>query len=134
MFLFCIIIQDPQQFLISPVSCMLVRRIAGSEGHVMTPNDFRRIALSFPETEERAHMDHPDFRVAGKIFATLGYPEDGWGMVKLTPIEQEMFVKAQPTAFNACTGVWGRSVATSGRQKSARTTHLRRAQEAARPM
>jgi len=52
-------------------------------------------------------MDHPDFRVAGKIFATLGYPEDGWAMVKLTPIEQEMFVKAQPTVFNPCTGVLG---------------------------
>ncbi len=54
----------------------------------MTSNDFRRLALSFPETAEQAHMDHPDFRVAGKIFATLGYPEVGWGMVKLTPIEQ----------------------------------------------
>jgi hypothetical protein len=60
----------------------------------MTPSDFRRLALSFPETEERAHMDHPDFRVAGKIFATLVYPEDGWAMVKLTPIEQEIFIKA----------------------------------------
>src|SRR2546421_5469619 len=54
----------------------------------MTANDFRRFALSFPETEERVHMNHPDFRVAGKIFATLGYPEDGWAMVKLTPLEQ----------------------------------------------
>src|SRR6266700_2419141 len=64
----------------------------------MIPNDFRRLALSFPETEECAHMDHPDFRVAGKIFATLGYPEDGWAMVKLTPVEQQMFIKAQPTS------------------------------------
>src|SRR5437879_11227466 len=61
----------------------------------MTPNDFRHLALSFPETEERAHMDHPDFRVGGKIFATLGYPEDGWAMVKLTPLEQEMFIKTR---------------------------------------
>jgi len=38
----------------------------------MTANDFRQIALSLPETEERAHMDHPDFRVGGKIFATVG--------------------------------------------------------------
>jgi len=97
----------------------------------MTPNDFRHLALSFPETEEHAHMDHPDFRVAGKIFATLGYPEDGWAMVKLTPIEQEMFVKAQPTVFNPCTGVWGRRGATNVRLKSARKPTLRRALEAA---
>jgi hypothetical protein len=45
----------------------------------VTANDFRRIALAFPETAEHAHMDHPDFRVAGKIFATLGYPAKGWG-------------------------------------------------------
>jgi len=97
----------------------------------MTPNDFRRIALSFPETEERAHMDHPDFRVAGKIFATLGYPEDGWGMVKLTPIEQEMFIKLQPTVFKPCNGVWGRRGATNVRLKSLRKPTLRRALEAA---
>jgi len=60
---------------------------------LMTSNDFRRLALSFPETSEQTHMDHPDFRVAGKTFATLGYPEDGWGMVKLTPIEQGMFIE-----------------------------------------
>ena len=97
----------------------------------MTPNDFRHLALSFPETEERAHMDHPDFRVAGKIFATLGYPEDGWAMVKLTPIEQEMFVKAQPTVFNPCTVVCGRRGATNLRLKAARKPTLRRALKAA---
>ena len=72
----------------------------------MTSNEFRRLALSFPESEERSHMEHPDFRVAGKIFATLGYPEHGWAMVKLTPVEQEMLIKAQPTVFNACAGAW----------------------------
>ncbi len=97
----------------------------------MTSQDFRRLALSFPETEERAHMDHPDFRVAGKIFATLGFPEDGWAMVKLTPIEQEMFINAQPTVFNPCTGAWGRRGATHVRLKSARKPTLRRALEAA---
>ena len=54
----------------------------------MTDDDFRKIALSLPEAIESAHMGHPDFRVGGKIFATL-MPEDGWGMVKLTPDEQE---------------------------------------------
>ncbi len=93
----------------------------------MTANEFRRMALSLPETEERAHMDHPDFRVVGKIFATLGYPEDGWAMVKLTPIEQEMFVKAHPTVFHPCNGAWGRRGATSVRLKAARKHVIRRA-------
>jgi hypothetical protein len=47
----------------------------------MTANGFRRLALSFPETVEAEHMDHPDFRVAGKIFATLAYPDKTCGMV-----------------------------------------------------
>jgi hypothetical protein len=93
----------------------------------MTPNEFRRLALALPETEERAHMDHPDFRVGGKIFATLSYPEDGWAMVKLTPIEQEMFVKAQPNVFKPCNGVWGRRGATNVRLKAARKPLVRRA-------
>jgi hypothetical protein len=97
----------------------------------MSPNEFRHLALSFPETEERAHMDHPDFRVAGKIFATLGYPEDGWAMVKLTSLEQEMFMKAQPAVFHPCAGIWGRRGATSVRLKAARKPTLRRALEAA---
>src|SRR3977135_139763 len=73
----------------------------------MPSNAFRRLALSFPEPSEQAHMDHPDFRVAGKIFATLGYPEGGWARVKLTALEREMVVKAQPTALHSCTGVCG---------------------------
>jgi hypothetical protein len=97
----------------------------------MTSNEFRRLALSFPETSEKSHMDHPDFRVAGKLFATLGYPDRDWGMVKLTPIEQEMFVKAQPTVFNPCAGAWGRRGCTSVRLKGVRKPTLRRALEAA---
>ena len=97
----------------------------------MTSQDFRRLALSFPETSEKAHMEHPDFRVAGKIFATLRYPEDGWAMVKLTPLEQELFMKSHPTVFAPCTGAWGRRGATSVRLKSARLPTLRRALEAA---
>src|SRR5439155_21398973 len=100
-------------------------------GCPMTPKDFRRLALSFHENEERAHMNHPDFRVTGKIFATLGYPENGWGMVKLTPVEQETFVKAQPKVFNPCGGAWGRRGCTNVRLKGARRPTLRRALEAA---
>jgi hypothetical protein len=97
----------------------------------MTPADFRRLALGFPETAEKAHMNHPDFRVAGKLFATLGYPDKDWAMVKLTPIEQEMFVKAQPRVFNPCAGAWGRRGCTNVRLKGVRRPTLRRALEAA---
>jgi hypothetical protein len=78
-----------------------------------TPADFRRLALALPETEQRQHMHHPDFRVAGKIFATLGYPNKAHGMVKLTPIQQEEFVVANPTAFFPAAGAWGRQGCTS---------------------
>ena len=73
----------------------------------MTTNEFRRMALSFPEATEESHMDHPDFRVSGKIFATLGYPTKGWGMVKLTPDQQLQIVKESPEAFAPVKGVWG---------------------------
>jgi hypothetical protein len=78
-----------------------------------TPPDFRRIALSFPQTEERKHMNHPDFRVAGKIFATLAYPNKQFAMVKLTPVQQEDFVASHPAAFRPVNGAWGRKGCTS---------------------
>jgi hypothetical protein len=81
----------------------------------MTPNDFRRIALSLPEASESAHMDHPDFRVRDKIFATLGYPDDNWGMVKLTPEQQTSLVRADPTVFVPAKGAWGRRGSTTVR-------------------
>ena len=68
---------------------------------------FRRLALSFPDTEERSHMKHPDFRVAGKVFATLAYPDKSWGMVKLTPEQQREFVHDFPKVFKPCNGAWG---------------------------
>ncbi len=67
----------------------------------MTSQDFRRLALSLPETSEQSHMEHPDFRVGGKIFATLGYPRNGWAMVKLTPEQQDTFMKAEPDSLCA---------------------------------
>src|SRR5947207_15725782 len=79
----------------------------------MTSENFRRIALSFPETTESAHMAHPDFRVRGKIFATLGYPGDDFAMVKLTPDQQQVFVKAEPAVFEPVNGGWGRRGATN---------------------
>ena len=79
----------------------------------MTASDFRKIALSFPKTEERQHMEHPDFRVAGKIFATLGYPDKTCGMVKLSPEDQHNFSQEYPEAFVPVKGIWGRRGATS---------------------
>jgi len=97
----------------------------------MTPNDFRKIALSLPETEERAHMDHPDFRVAGKIFATLGYPDKTRGMVKLSPEDQHNFSKDYPEAFIPVKGTWGRRGATSVCLKTAKKDVLANAIHAA---
>ena len=97
----------------------------------MTTAEFRRMALSFPETVESAHMDHPDFRVVGKIFATLGYPRAGWAMVKLMPDQQRDFVRAEPKAFVAVTGKWGQHGATNVILKAAKKGRVREALEAA---
>ena len=75
-------------------------------------DDFRRIALSFPGAEEKAHMGHPDFRVGGKIFATLHAPEKGGGAVMLLPEQQELAMAAEPAAFAPAAGAWGRGGST----------------------
>src|SRR5215467_10799482 len=79
----------------------------------MTPNEFRELALSFPEAIESAHMHHPDFRVGGKIFATLGYPDKHSAMVKLSADDQTEFVRTNPGVFKPVKGAWGRQGATS---------------------
>jgi hypothetical protein len=58
----------------------------------MTPTEFRNLDLAIPSAVEKSHMAHPDFRLGGKIFASLGKPDEEWGMVKLTPEQQEEFV------------------------------------------
>jgi len=78
----------------------------------MTAAQFRRLALSLPQTEERAHRNHPDFRVAGRIFATLGYPDASRGMVKLFPDQQAAFVSSDPATFAPVPGAWGRQGCT----------------------
>lgn len=77
----------------------------------MTADEFREIVLSFPETEERSHMNHPDFRVGGKIFATLG-PDEDWGMAKLTPEQQQIYLRNEQTSFKPAAGAWGAGGAT----------------------
>jgi hypothetical protein len=97
----------------------------------MTANDFRKLALALPETEERQHMNHPDFRVAGKIFATLGYPDKSRAMVKLSPEDQHNFSKDYPETFIPIKGAWGRRGATSIHLKAAKKEILRAALQAA---
>jgi hypothetical protein len=79
----------------------------------MTAAEFRKMALGFPGAIESAHVNHPDFRLNGRVFATLGYPSDKWGMVKLTPEQQRLFVAKEPDMFGACRGTWGKRGATS---------------------
>ena len=79
----------------------------------MTQNEFRELALNFPEVIESAHMHHPDFRVGGRIFATLGYPDEHAAMVKLSPEEQNEFVRTNPGVFTRVKGAWGRQGATN---------------------
>jgi hypothetical protein len=92
----------------------------------MTANEFRKLALALPATAEAAHMQHPDFRVGGKIFATLG-PDETWGMVKLTPEEQAEFLAAQPAAFSPASGAWGRRGCTIVQLKSVKKSLMKEA-------
>jgi hypothetical protein len=91
----------------------------------MTSEDFRRLALHLPEAVESAHIAHPDFRVRGKIFATLGYPDQQWAMVKLPPEQQETLSKTEPDIFVPVKGGWGRKGATSVRLKAAKKAAVR---------
>src|SRR5438105_13705733 len=91
----------------------------------MTEKEFRELALSFPEAIESAHMNHPDFRVRGKIFATLGYPDKGSGVVKLTPNEQRDFVRSDPNVFQPVKGGWGRRGSTSVHLPAAKVEKVR---------
>jgi len=82
----------------------------------MTAAEFRRIALGMPQALEGAHMGHPDFRVKGRIFATLFRRDDvDWGMVKLKPDEQHRFVNDDPGVFEPLKGGWGRQGCTQVR-------------------
>jgi hypothetical protein len=96
-----------------------------------TPDDFRRIALSLEGAEERGHMGHPDFRVKGKVFATLGYPDAEWGMVALMPEQQEDFIALAPDAFKPANGAWGRQGSTLVRLEEVEAEVLENALSAA---
>lgn len=96
----------------------------------MTADEFRNLALGFPEASEESHMGHPDFRVHGKIFATLG-PDEDWGMVKLTPDQQGTFINTEPNIFHPASGAWGRRGCTIVRLCDADEASVRQALTAA---
>ena len=93
----------------------------------MSAGSFRRIALTSPEAIEGAHQGHADFRVGKRVFATLGYPDKQWGMVKLTPEQQSMLVEAEPEIFRPVPGGWGKSGSTNVRLAKADAKTLRSA-------
>jgi hypothetical protein len=78
----------------------------------MNGDDFRRIALSLEGAEESSHMGAPDFRVGGRIFATLASQSQGYGNLMLTPEQQAAFVEEAPELFLPVHGGWGRGGAT----------------------
>jgi hypothetical protein len=89
------------------------------------------MALEIPTAIEQSHMNHPDFRVAGKIFASLDVPDERWGMVKLTPEQQRTFIEKAPEVFKPSSGAWGGQGYTNVYLASAKTSIVRAALNAA---
>jgi hypothetical protein len=81
--------------------------------------DFRRIALSLPGAEESSHMGQPDFRIGGRIFATLASAKQGYGNLMLTIEQQQAFVEEAPDVFLPIAGGWGRMGMTHIRLEAA---------------
>jgi hypothetical protein len=69
---------------------------------------FRSLACELPGAEESSHMGSPDFRVNGRIFATLSGQARGRGVLKLTPEQQAQFIAELPEVFEPVQGGWGR--------------------------
>ncbi len=89
----------------------------------MTPKTFRRIALSLPEATEGSHFSNADFRIAGKIFATLALEHQGYGVLLLTPDQQAGMVQDAPEIFSPVPGGWGeKAPRASPSQKFRRTS------------
>jgi hypothetical protein len=97
----------------------------------MNGNDFRRVALSFKGAEEGSHMGHADFRVGGRIFATLAAIDQGYGNLMLTPGQQSDFVEELPEVFVPIAGGWGRMGCTHIRLAAANRDVLEGALHAA---
>ena len=110
---------------------LMKKNLAATATPATGPAEFRRLALAQPGASEGAHMGHADFRVKGKIFATLGYPDDAHGMVKLTPHQQRALMQQSPAAFSPCAGAWGLRGATAVRLEAVAVGPLRAAIERA---
>ena len=74
----------------------------------MTAAGFRKTALSLEGAAEGSHMGNPDFRVGGRIFATLSLERDGYGVLMLNPAQQAGMVEDAPEIFSPVPGGWGR--------------------------
>jgi hypothetical protein len=92
----------------------------------VTVDEFRTLALGLPGAVEASHHDHPDFRVGGKIFATI-MPDGDHGMVKLTPVQQAELAAFEPQVFRPVKGAWGRRGCTSVRLEKAGEASVREA-------
>jgi hypothetical protein len=97
----------------------------------MTSDEFRKMVLEIPMSVERSHMNHPDFRVAGKIFASLSVPDESWGMIKLTLKQQRTSIEKAPEVFKPSSGAWGRQGYTNVYLPAAKATIVRTALDAA---
>ena len=97
----------------------------------MTTDEFRKMVLKIPNVVERSHINHPDFRVAGKIFASLSIPDENWGMVKLTPKQQRTLINKAPKIFKPSSGAWGRQGYTNVYLPSATANIVRAALDVA---
>jgi hypothetical protein len=93
----------------------------------VTADEFRKLALALPEVIESAHMNHPDFRVGGKIFATLGYPDADSAVLKLSTSQQQELVETKPAVFAPAAGAWGRRGYTQVHLPKARASRVREA-------
>lgn len=91
----------------------------------VSADDFRRIALSLDGAREDSHMGRPDFRVGGRIFATLASEDQGYGNLMLSPNEQAAFVEESPDVFLPIAGGWGRMGMTHIRLAAATEDILR---------
>lgn len=91
----------------------------------MTASEFRELALALPGVVEGANMGHADFRAHGRIFATLGHPDDGWGMVKVPPPGQKELLLTHPHIFVPAKGAWGLQGCTLVRLEKANEELLR---------
>ena len=97
----------------------------------MTSEQFRSLALGLPGVTEKSHQAHPDFRAHGRIFATLHWPDESWGMLKLALSYQEHLTRTHPYVFIPVKGKWGANGSTNVLLRTAKVEVARYALELA---